>query len=79
MKAGNNAWWDQVRNLHEGMPPGTHFKTAELEVFRILYTRMIGDGMTQGAIREHFKEVFNLGYSAFYGRLRKVGCQYVIP
>ena len=79
MKAGNDAWWEQVREKHEEMPSGTHPKETELEVFRIFYTRMTGSGMTQGAIREHFYQYFGIKHSAFYSRLRKVECKYVIP
>lgn len=78
MKVGNDAWWDQVKELHPTMPSGTHPKETELHVFRILYERMIKDGMTQGAIREHFQEYFGIKYSAFYSRLRKVECRYGI-
>ena len=78
-KAGNDAWWEQVREIHSEMPTGTHYKDAEIEVFYRLYRNMTKNGLSQSEIHNHFKEYFNIGRSAFYSRLRKVECHYVIP
>ena len=74
MKSGNDLWWDQVRDLQEEI--GGHYKEVEVEVFKRIYERM--RGMKQEEILKHFKETFNIGQSAFYARLRKVGQKYVI-
>lgn len=78
MKTGNNLWRIQIQDKHMDMPSGTHPKETEIEVFKTLYERMAKDGMTQAAIREHFKEAFDIRYSAFYSRLRKMEAKYVI-
>lgn len=78
MKKGNDLWRTQIQEKHMEMPTGTHPKETEIEVFRILYERMVKDGMTQAVIREHFKESFDIRYSAFYSRLRKVEAKHVI-
>lgn len=78
MKAGNDTWWEQVREIHSEMPAGTHYKEAELEVFYRLYRNMTKNEMTQGAIREHFAQYFGIKHSAFYTRLRKMECNHVI-
>ena len=76
-RSGNSLWQSQVYLQQDEMPPKTPYKDAELEAFRVIYKRMEEDGMKQGEIMEHFKTTFNLGYTAFYSRLRKVG-RYVI-
>lgn len=78
MKTGNDLWREQIQDKHVDMPQGTHPKETEIEVFKTLYERMAKDGMTQAAIREHFNKYFDIRYSAFYSRLRKVEAKYVI-
>jgi hypothetical protein len=80
MTTGNSLWWSQVRDVQEEMGVGsTHYKEAEMECFHRLYSRMKEDGMKQGEILKHFEEAFNLKYTAFYTRLRKVGKNHVMP
>ena len=78
MRVGNDLWRSQIMEIHEEMPSGSHYRESELELFYRLYKRMSDEGVTQGAIRKHFEEVFNIKHSAFYGRLRKVGMKYVV-
>ena len=77
MKTGNSLWWETVQAFKDEQETKMHFKEAEIEVFYTLWKRMDQDGMTQEAIREHFKSTFDIGHSAFYGRLRKAGMKYV--
>ena len=76
-KPGNNLWWSQVQDLHHAEGGTRHYKETEIEVFYRLYKVMKEDGMKQAEIQQHFKEVFGIGYSAFYSRLRKMGVKYV--
>jgi hypothetical protein len=78
VKVGNDLWRSQIMEIHESMPQGTHSRESELELFYQLYKRMSEGGMSQGEIRKHFEETFNIKHSAFYTRLRKVGLKYVV-
>jgi hypothetical protein len=73
-RSGNDLWWDQVLLMKDELgDPKAHYKDVEIETFKRLYLRMKDDGMKQDEIRQHFKDTFNLGYTAFYTRLRKAG------
>ena len=77
--SGNDLWWSQVQEMHEDMGTGeVHFKRAEVELFYRLYKRMKDDQYTSAQIRDHFESTFNIKYTAFYNRLRKVGKYYVL-
>lgn len=67
MKAGNNLWWDQI-DYYQSLHAGVTGPQAEKEVFKMVCTRMIQEGMSQEDIRTMFKDTFNIGYSAFYNR-----------
>lgn len=78
MKTGNELWWSQVASMLTEMPQGTHYREAETEVFYRLVHRMESEGLSRQVIRDHFQLTFNIGQSAFYSRLRRVGMKYVI-
>ncbi len=71
LRVGNSLWWSQVRDIQEGSP-GMTFKEAELHCFQRLYERMKDDGMKQMDIIAHFQETFDIKYTAFYTRLRRM-------
>jgi len=74
---GNDLWWAQVESKQQEL--GTHYHDAELELFTVAVRKMAMDGMTMTMIREHFHEVFGIGMSAFYARLKKMGTRWVLP
>jgi len=76
-QTGNQLWWSQVQSLHNEI--GGHYRDVELELFARLLRVMLNDQMTMEAIRNHFKTVFSIGYSAFYSRMKKMGVKWVLP
>lgn len=77
--AGNDLWWSQVASKQENMPKGTHWKDAELELMAHIIRTMIKDGEPMGRVTAHFKDVFGLGTTAFYARMKKMGTRWVLP
>ena len=74
---GNTIWWGQVQEKQHTL--GVHYQEAELELFAQVIRLMVKDGMTMTQIREHFKNTFNIGMSAFYARMKKMGTRWVLP
>jgi len=67
---GNNTWYDQVHSVMKS--EGLNMREAELALFERVCRGLLSEGRNWGQIRQHFHEVYNIGYCAFYTRLRKV-------
>lgn len=55
-----------------------HCKQAEMELFRLIYMRMLDAGYKIGEIEKHFLETFGIKHTAFYSRQRKVATHHVL-
>lgn len=74
----NQLWNSQVQELMNQSEKPLHYKQAEVELFRLLYMRMLDAGYSVGSIKQHFLETFGIKHTAFYTRQRKVGKQHVL-
>lgn len=76
-RTGNELWWSQVLNKQAELK--LHYAEAEMEVFTTLIRTMVQDGLSMSAIKDHMKDVFEIGQSAFYTRLKRMGARWVLP
>lgn len=76
-KTGNDLWWSQVSSYQQ-----QHDCTvgeAEAGLFTEIVRRMTTAGIGMTGIRDHFKDAFDIGKSAFYTRMKKMGVRWVLP